>query len=107
MKYGLKDHTVFLINEVFAKYPQIKSVVLYGSRAKGNFRPNSDIDLVLKWENLNLKTLFKIETDLDDLLLPYKMDISVFDKIENQDLVEHIERVGIIFYEKSYSAFLS
>ena len=101
MKYGLKEQTIFMINEVFAKYPQINNVVLYGSRAKGNFRPNSDIDLVLKGENLDLKTLFKIETDLDNLLLPYKMDDSVFDKIENHDLIEHINRVGIEFYENS------
>jgi type I restriction enzyme S subunit len=73
---------------------------LYGSRAKGNYRPNSDIDLTLKCKNVDLSTLFKIETDLDDLLLPYKIDLSIFHKIENQDLIEHINRVGVVFYEK-------
>lgn len=105
MKYGLKQQMIDAIQKVFAQYPQIYSVVLYGSRAKGNFRPNSDIDFTLKGDSLNLKILFKIETDLDDLLLPFKMDVSVFDKIENQDLIEHINRVGIIFYESSVESY--
>lgn len=105
MKYGLKKHAIQSIQEVFKLYPQINNVVLYGSRAKGNFRPNSDIDLTIKGEDLSLKILFKIETDLDDLLLPYKMDVSLFNKIENQDLVAHIERVGVVFYEKAVKVY--
>jgi predicted nucleotidyltransferase len=101
MKYGLKEHIIKAIQGVFAKYPQVENATLYGSRAKGNYRPNSDIDLTLKGENLDLSTLFKIETDLDDLLLPYKIDLSIFHKIENQDLIEHIDRVGISFYEQT------
>ena len=97
MKYGLKEHIVISIKDVFAKYPQVENAILYGSRAKGNYRPNSDIDITLKGENLDLSTLFKIETDLDDLLLPYKIDLSIFHKIKNQDLIEHINRAGIIF----------
>ncbi|HUH75577.1 MAG TPA: nucleotidyltransferase domain-containing protein [Chitinophagales bacterium] len=105
MKYGLKKNAIQSIQEVFKLYPQINNVVLYGSRAKGNFRPNSDIDLTIKGEDLSLKILFKIETDLDDLLLPYKMDVSLFNKIENQDLVAHIERVGVVFYEKAVKVY--
>jgi type I restriction enzyme S subunit len=100
MKYGLKEHVVISIKSVFAKYPQVENAILYGSRAKGNYRPNSDIDLTLKGENLDLSTLFKIETDLDDLLLPYKIDLSIFSKIENQDLIEHINRAGIAFFKR-------
>lgn len=48
MKYGLKQPTIVAITDVFKKYPQIDCAILYGSRAKGNFRPNSDIDLTLK-----------------------------------------------------------
>ncbi len=49
---------------------------------------------------MNLSTLLKIENELDDLLLPYKIDLSIFHKIEDLDLIEHINRVGIVFYEK-------
>ncbi|MFK5981404.1 MAG: restriction endonuclease subunit S [Flavobacteriaceae bacterium] len=101
--YGLKDKHIKAINSVFSQYPQIGKTILYGSRAKGNYRNGSDIDLTLVGKTLDLTTLFKIETQLDDLLLPYKMDLSILRKIENQDLVDHIKRVGITFYEKMAS----
>ncbi|WP_158858374.1 nucleotidyltransferase domain-containing protein [Lunatibacter salilacus] len=100
MNIGLEQHTVDAITDVFRKYPQITCAILYGSRAKGNYRPNSDIDITLKGEELDLSTLYKIETTLDDLLLPYRIDLSNFQNIENSDLKDHINRVGIAFYTK-------
>ncbi|MBN8538164.1 MAG: nucleotidyltransferase domain-containing protein [Deltaproteobacteria bacterium] len=75
-------------------------VVLYGSRAKGNFKPGSDIDLTIKSQQMSLSELFKIENQIDDLFLPYKIDVSLFQQIDNPNLVNHINRVGIIFYKK-------
>ncbi|HKJ32758.1 MAG TPA: nucleotidyltransferase domain-containing protein [Balneolales bacterium] len=98
MKYGLKNQTINSIEDVFVRYPQIEKVLLYGSRAKGNYRKGSDIDLTLMGNDLDLTTLFQIENELDDLLLPYKIDLSIYSKIENQDLLDHIKRVGLVFY---------
>ena len=78
MEYGLKNETLQAIQFVFRRYHQIESAVLYGSRANGNFRPNSDIDITLKGSTIDLTTLFKIENELDDLMLPYKIDLSVY-----------------------------
>lgn len=80
------------------KYPAIEKAILYGSRATGNYRPGSDIDLTLVGEKLNLTTLQKIENELDDLLLPYKIDLSLHKQIRNKELLEHIERVGKVFF---------
>ncbi len=99
MKYGLKQSTLAMINSVFANYPNVKMVILYGSRAKGNYRSGSDIDLTLVGENLNLSLLWKIENELDDLLQPYKIDLSIRDQIDNPNLLAHIERFGKVFYE--------
>lgn len=99
--YGLKPHTIKAIQNVFAKHKAIEKAILYGSRAKGNYRNGSDIDLTLVGKTLTLSQQFSIETDLDDLLLPYKMDLSIFHKIENEDLIDHINRVGISFYESN------
>ncbi len=101
MKFGLKDEIVRRINGVFAKYPQVEKAIIYGSRAKGNFKQGSDIDLTLQGEGLSLSVVNKIRYDIDELLLPYAFDISVYDQIQNPDLVDHIERVGEIFYEKN------
>ena len=96
---GLSSKTIGKINAVFARYPSIEQAILYGSRAKGTFRNGSDIDLTLKGDALTHRELSKIEIELDDLLLPYKIDLSLFRQIANPKLIEHIERVGVVFYE--------
>jgi type I restriction enzyme S subunit len=98
--YGLDTEDIEAINKVFSKYSEIENAILYGSRAKGNYRNDSDIDPTLIGGKLTLSQLFEIETELDDLLLPYKIDLSTYHKIENPDLMEHIKRVGVIFYKK-------
>lgn len=98
--YGLKEIDIKKIASVLENYTAINKAILYGSRAKGNYREGSDIDISLVGDKLNLSMLLRIETELDDLLLPYNIDISIFDKINNQELIEHIKRVGLILYEK-------
>jgi predicted nucleotidyltransferase len=97
-KHGLKPGYMDLISGVFKKYPQIEHVILYGSRAMGNYKPYSDIDISLVGREINLSVQHKIENELDDLLLPYVFDVSVLTHIDNLDLLEHINRVGIQIY---------
>jgi predicted nucleotidyltransferase len=103
VRCGLKKNTIEKINSVFALYPKIDQAILYGSRAKGTFRNGSDIDLTLKSDTLTHRELLSIEIELDDLLLPYKIDLSLFRQIDNADLIAHIERVGVVFYERPES----
>lgn len=97
-KYGLTQKTLEKIIKMFKKFPEIEQCVLYGSRAIGNFKNGSDIDIVLKGEKLNLSILNRIELMLDDLLLPYTFDLSAIQYINNPDLIEHINRIGKILY---------
>lgn len=98
--FGLKDQHRQKIRAIFSSYDQIEKVLVYGSRAIGNYRNNSDIDLSLIGNKIDFDILLKIENQLDDLLLPYEIDLSIYHKIENSDLIDYINRVGIIFYEK-------
>ena len=100
MKYGLKETIIDKINSVFENYSEIEKVIIYGSRAKGNFRPGSDIDITLIGNQLEYSILSKINIAIDDLNTPYLFDISIFDKLNAPDLEEHINRVGQIFYKK-------
>jgi predicted nucleotidyltransferase len=100
MTHGLPEHAVAQLQSVLARFPGVQKAVLYGSRAKGNFRPGSDIDLTLHGDALDMQTLARIGVELDDLLLPYRIDLSLFDSIANQDLAEHILRVGCALYER-------
>lgn len=78
----------------------VDKAVIYGSRAKGTYKNGTDIDLTL-YGNLSYQELMRIENELDDLLLPWSIDLSLYNHIDNPSLREHIERVGSVFYEKS------
>jgi predicted nucleotidyltransferase len=95
---GLLKETFAAIQKVLSKYPKIEKAILYGSRAKGNYRNGSDIDLTLIGKEMTLQELSKLEWELDDLLLPYKFDISLFHQISNPSLIDHIQRVGKDFW---------
>lgn len=100
MKYGLSETTIAKICGVFAQFPSIESAILYGSRAKGNYKPGSDIDLTLTGAELTHNLHLKIADALDELLLPYMIDLSIFAELHHENLEEHIQRVGVVFYER-------
>ena len=101
MKHGLPERTIQKLCEVFSHYPEVEKVVLYGSRARGTYKNGSDIDLTLWGPELSHKVLSRIDTELDDLLLPYMIDLSIFSQIGNPAMIQHIQREGISLYEKS------
>jgi predicted nucleotidyltransferase len=96
--FGIKKNTLSEIIELFQKHSCIKKVILYGSRAKGNYRPGSDIDLCLVGRSIEDAVLTQIDDELDGLLLPYQFDISVRNKIFDQSLLDHISRVGKVIF---------
>lgn len=100
MNYGLPERTVAQICEVLAQHPEVDRAVLYGSRAKGNYKPGSDIDLTLFGAALTPRLCATIAEELDDLLLPYSIDLSVFAALNHPDLQAHIQRVGVVFFER-------
>jgi predicted nucleotidyltransferase len=100
VSHGLSEKTVEQIQGVFVNFSELEKVVLYGSRAKGTHRSGSDIDLTLYGSGLNHTLLTRIKNELDDLLLPYDMDISLFEDLNHPALLDHIERVGQVFYER-------
>jgi uncharacterized protein len=98
MKFGLKDETIEKIKSVFIKFPEVEEVIIYGSRAKGNFREGSDIDITLIGKNLDETIRNKISIAIDALNTPYLFDISIFKKLNSASLEDHINRVGQVFY---------
>lgn len=100
-RFGLKETTIQKICGVFTKFPQVDQATLYGSRAKGNYKNGSDIDLTLRGgPDLTQHVMYQIATELDDLLLPYTIDLSIFAQLTDPDFIEHIQRVGVVFYER-------
>jgi len=95
---GLNIETLYKIWDVFKQYPALEKAILYGSRAKGTYRQGSDIDLTLLGKELDYSQLAKIENQLDNLLLAYSFDLSLFKEMTDENLIEHIHRVGMVFY---------
>jgi predicted nucleotidyltransferase len=98
--FGLPPATLEKLNSVFAQHAAIDSVLLYGSRAKGNYRAGSDIDLTIKGGEIPFDELMQIENEIDDLMLPYTVDLSQYRQLENTGLIAHIDRVGVAIYCK-------
>lgn len=99
---GLNQATIVGMRQVFARHVGIDKVVLYGSRAKGNYKVGSDIDLTIYAKKITHAELMQIENELDELLLPYQIDLCWYQKIDNVQLIEHIKRCGIVFYTHAH-----
>ena len=99
MKYGLSPATIEKIVDIFSAYSAISEAVIYGSRAMGNYREGSDIDITLKGD-ISFDDLLRIENQLEEQMLPYKFDLSVYNTLKNNELLKHIDRVGKVFYKK-------
>lgn len=100
-RFGLTEATIEKITGIMASHPRVEQALLYGSRAKGNYKNGSDIDLTLMGQGLQTDDLLKIMGELDDLLLPYMIDLSLFHQLNHPELIEHIQRAGIVFYERT------
>lgn len=96
--FGIGQENINRLNAIFAARPSIRRVVLYGSRARGNYRAGSDIDLCLDAPNLSLHELLAIDTGIDDLLMPWKVDLVHQQKLDSPALLESIQRAGVQIY---------
>lgn len=97
-RFGLCGATLASLRAVFEAHPGVRRVVVYGSRAKGCARPGSDIDLAIDAPGLPFTEFLRIEQELDDLNLPYELDLALLEQIESADLRDHIDRVGQLLW---------
>ncbi|MBO7463573.1 MAG: nucleotidyltransferase domain-containing protein [Bacteroidales bacterium] len=98
MKFGLSDKVIDEINGVFSRHSEVEKVLIFGSRAKGNYRPGSDIDLAVIGSNIDFRLILKISCEIDDLELLYGVDLLDYQAKKGTPIGEHIDRVGQVFY---------
>lgn len=97
--FGLQPGDLKSICSVLAKEPTVEKAILFGSRAKGNYRPGSDVDIALKGKNLSAQTVTDVSFQLnEETIMPYKFDVLHYHRINEPTLLEHIDRAGIVFY---------
>jgi predicted nucleotidyltransferase len=101
--YGLTDRELALMDSYFSQIANLEKVILYGSRAKGNYKKFSDVDITLLGKEIGISDLFKLQDLLYESDLPYMYDVSLFKSLTNPDLIDHIKRKGIVLWERKVS----
>ena len=98
--YGLLDRDLKFILEAISKYPEIEEVIIFGSRAMGNYKKGSDVDLALKGERVSRRVVRRLSDDLEEEYpLPYFFDIVSYNDISDEAFKQHIDKVGSIIWE--------
>lgn len=99
---GLRDGDIALIVDAAKRFPEIRQLVLFGSRAKGTRKPGSDVDLAIVGRNLTYESSIRLSSILnEELPLPFFFDVVNYHSITEPDLLAHIDRVGIVIFERT------
>ena len=98
MDLGIREEHIARLKNLFSKNPKIEEAIVFGSRAKGTNRPGSDVDIALKGKNMKLDDILNLSVAIDELWIPNKIDLIIYDRIEEPELLDHIKRVGISIY---------
>ena len=97
--FGLADRDMLMIKHIFQKYPVVRDVRIFGSRSKRTEYAGSDIDLAIMNSGIEFNDLLRLRSDFDDSGLAYAVDVVYYPALKHQELKEHIDRAGVIFYQ--------
>lgn len=99
--FGLLDRDIVYINKALEKFEEIEKAIIFGSRAMGNYKKGSDVDIAIIGENVTNKTIFKLDDYLNEVYpLPYFFDVINYNLLNNEKLIEHINNKGKVIYIK-------
>lgn len=101
--FGLLDRDIQYIRDALLKFTEIETAIIFGSRAMGNYKKGSDVDIAIVGINITREVILKVDEYLNEIYpLPYFFDIVHYDELSNENLVKHIDELGKVIYEKSY-----
>jgi predicted nucleotidyltransferase len=99
--FGVKQGDLRSIIDVIKQHLEVEEALIFGSRAKGNYKNGSDIDIALKGDAVTDTTISNISYILnEETQMPYQFDVLNYHSVVNGDLVKHIDRAGISFYKR-------
>lgn len=102
--FGLSEVVMNDLRGVFRQCPFVEEVWIFGSRAKGNYRTGSDIDLAVRGKDLSRDDMYELWAKIEDLGLLYNVDLLNYNKYADKPIGEHVRRVGKLFYQKEGAA---
>ena len=105
MDFGLRQQDLTEIIRILQRFPAVEEAVIFGSRAKGNFKKGSDIDIAVKGKAIGYEAVASLSFLLnEESATPYFFDIVHFEEISEKALIEHINRVGQCIYSRASRA---
>ncbi|MEQ6119162.1 nucleotidyltransferase domain-containing protein [Reichenbachiella sp. MALMAid0571] len=98
--FGLKDKDIAEIVSILDGFQEVEQALIFGSRAKGNHRNGSDVDIAIKGQEADFNIALTIAGILnEDTTMPYHFDVLSYTDLNNKDLAAHIDRVGKLLYQ--------
>lgn len=99
--FGLLERDLELLHKAFSTFKEVDKALIFGSRAMGNYKKGSDVDIAIMGDGVTKKTLYSLHDLLnEELPLPYFFDILIYEEISNSKLREHIDNVGQVIYQR-------
>ena len=101
MKFGLREEDLNYIVNKISEYDEIVKASIFGSRAMGNHKPGSDVDIAIYGEKVDFNTVSSLHAKLEDEgPLPYFIDIVDYTHLNHKELKEHIDKFGVVIFER-------
>ncbi len=98
---GLRSSDLEFINKQFINYPNISKASIFGSRAKGTYKHNSDIDIVVYGDNIDQRMIFKLHELLEENApYPFYVDIVSY-KLADDILKKEIDSSQVVIYRNN------
>jgi len=99
--FGLKDSIIIKIKDVLLKYDEIEKALIFGSRARGDYKKTSDIDIAIFSHNMTSSRINLLRNDFDDLDIIYTVDVVDFNKLSKEELKNNIINDGMVIYNRN------
>lgn len=102
MNFGIPDSSIKIICDTLLKIPEIEKAAIFGSRAMGNYKNGSDVDLVIYGSKVTVETINKLSIILnEEVPLPYYFDVVNYESLDNQQMKIHLDTYARIFYTRT------
>ena len=98
--FGLREGIIDEIVNVISKYEEIDKAVVFGSRARGDYKKTSDIDLGIFSSNISSTKLNLLRDNIDTLDIIYKVDVVHFESLNKEGIIKNIKSEGVIIYSR-------
>jgi len=101
MNFGLRDGDLDNIIATIQQFCEIEKAAIFGSRAKGNYKPGSDLDIAIWGDDISFSTISRLHAILEEESpMPYFFDIVDYSHLNHEELKSHIDRAGIVFFTR-------